>query len=110
MATLSVQVIGADGLDPTYGAAAGGGDKLKPGPGVFLHVVNGGGSPITVTLTAPGNYYGSTANPDPTFTVGASGERMIPVPATPFANPADSGLAAVGYSDVTSVTVAAIRI
>ena len=110
MATLSVQAISAAGLDPTYSAAAGGGDKLKPGRGVFLHVINGGGSSVTVTLVAPGSYYGSVANPDPTYTVGASGEMMIPVPATPFANGSDSGLAAVTYSGVTSVTVAAIRI
>jgi hypothetical protein len=35
---------------------------------------------------------------------------MIPVPASPFANSADSGLASVTYSGVTSVTVAALRI
>ena len=110
MATLSVQAIGPAGLDPTYTAAAGGGDKLKPGKGTFLHVLNGGGSPVTVTLVAPGNYYGTVANPDPTYTVPATGEMMIPVPASPFANSADSGLAAVTYSGVTSVTVAAIRI
>ncbi|MER7517777.1 hypothetical protein [Streptomyces sp. NPDC126499] len=110
MATLSVQTIGAAGLDPTYAAASGGGDKLKPGKGTFLHVINGGGSSITVTLVAPGTYYGSVANPDPMYTVGASGEMMIPVPASPFANASDSGLASVTYSGVTSVTVAAIRI
>lgn len=110
MATLSVQAIGSAGLDPTYAAASGGGDKLKPGRTTFLHVINGGGSSITVTLVAPGNYYGTVANPDPTYTVGASGEMMIPVPASPFANSADSGLASVTYSGVTSVTVAAIRI
>lgn len=110
MATLTTQTIVAAGLDPTYAAAAGGGDKVMPGPGVFLHVMNGGGSPITVTLGTAGNYYGSVANPDVPITVDASGEKMIPVPATPFGDPSDGGLAPISYSGVTSVTVAALRI
>ena len=110
MATLSVQTIVAAGLDPTYAAAAAGGDKLAPGPTTFLHVVNGGGAPITVTVAAPGNFYAAVANPDLAVTVDASGEKMIPVPVTPFADPADSGLAAITYSAVTTVTVAALRI
>ncbi|MFR0351787.1 hypothetical protein [Streptomyces sediminimaris] len=110
MATLTTQAITADGLDPAYTAAAAGGDKVKPGPNTFLHVVNGDAAPITVTLAVPGNYYGSVANPDLVVTVAASGELMIPVPGTPFADPSDSGLASVSYSAVTSVTVAALRI
>lgn len=110
MATLTIQAITADGLDPTYAAASVGGDKVKPGPNTFVHVINGDVAPITVTLATPGNYYGSVANPDLTVTVGASGEKMIPIPATPFANPADSGLASISYSAVTSVTVAALRV
>ncbi|KAB1146830.1 hypothetical protein F7R91_14735 [Streptomyces luteolifulvus] len=110
MATLSTQTIVAAGLDPTYAAAAGGGDKVVPGSTTFLHVINGGGSPVTVTVAAPGNFYAAVANPDLAVTVDASGEKMIPIPATPFGDPADSGLAAVTYSGVTSVTVAALRI
>ncbi|WP_432136833.1 hypothetical protein [Streptomyces sp. bgisy154] len=110
MATLSVQAITADGLDPTYAAASAGGDKVRPGKTTFLHVINGDASPITVTLATPGNYYGSLANPDLTVTVAASGEQMIPVPVTPFADSSDSGLASISYSAVASVTVAALRI
>lgn len=110
MATLTTQTIVAAGLDPTYAAAAGGGDKVTPGDGVFLHVINGGGSPVTVTVAAPGNFYASVANPDLAVTVDASGEKMIPIPVTPFADSADSGLASISYSGVTSVTVAALRI
>lgn len=110
MATLSTQTIVAAGLDPTYAAASGGGDKVVPGPTTFLHVINGGGSSVTVTVVTPGNYYANVANPDLTVTVGASGEQMIPIPATPFADSSDSGLASITYSGVTSVTVAALRI
>ncbi|WP_416976719.1 hypothetical protein [Streptomyces sp. T028] len=110
MATLTTQTIVAAGLDPTYAAASGGGDKVTPGPTTFLHVINGGGSSVTVTVATPGNFYAAVANPDLTVTVGASGEQMIPIPQNPFGDPADSGLAAVTYSGVTSVTVAALRI
>lgn len=110
MATLTTQTIVAAGLDPTYAAAAAGGDKVTPGPTTFLHVINGGGSSITVTVATPGNYYANIANPDLTVTVGASGEQMIPIPQTPFADPGDNGLAAISYSGVTTVTVAALRI
>jgi hypothetical protein len=109
VATLTTQTIVAAGLDPTYAAAAGGGDKVVPGPGVFLHVLNGGGSPVTVTVAIPGTFYAALANPDLAVTVDASGEKMIPVPAL-FGDASDSGLAAVTYSGVTSVTVAALRI
>lgn len=109
MATLTTQTIVAAGLDPTYAAAAGGGDKVVPGPGVFLHVMNGGGAPITVTVAVPGTFYAAVANPDLTVTVDASGEKMIPIPGL-FGDASDSGLAAVTYSGVTTVTVAALRI
>lgn len=110
MATLTTQTIVAAGLDPTYAAASGGGDKVQPGSHTFLHVINGGGASITVTLATPGNYYANVANPDLVVTVGASSEQMIPVPSAPFGDPADSGLASIAYSGVTSVTVAALRI
>lgn len=109
MATLSTQAIGAAGTIPTYGAASGGGDKVKPelGDRVFLHVKNGGGSPITVTLTSYATVRGQAAA-DRAITVAASGEKLIPVYADLNTNPAD-GLAAIAYSGVTTVTVAAIR-
>lgn len=109
MATLTVQSIPAGGLSPAYSAAAGGGDKLKPGKTTFLHVINGSGAPITVTIATPGNVSG-LAIADRAVTVGASDEQMIPVPADLYANAADSGLASVSYSAVTSVTVAALRL
>jgi hypothetical protein len=109
VATLTVQNIPAAGLSPTYSAAAGGGDKLKPGKTTFLHVINGDASPITVTVATPGLVSG-LAIADRAVTVGASDEQMIPVPADLYGDPADSGLASVTYSAVTSVTVAALRI
>ena len=109
MATLSVQNIPAAGLSPTYSAASGGGDKLKPGRTTFLHVINGDVSAMVVTIATPGTVSG-LAIADRAVTVGASDEQMIPVPAELYSDPADSGLASVTYSAVTGVTVAALRI
>lgn len=109
MATLSTQVVALSGLNPSYASAAGGGDKMECGERNFLHVKNGGGSPITVTLDATAAVRGQSVT-DPTVSVPASGERMIgPITADLFQNPSD-GLCAISYSGVTTVTVAALRI
>ncbi|MFF7991770.1 hypothetical protein ACFZDG_18495 [Kitasatospora xanthocidica] len=110
MATLPTQVISLAGLSPAYSAAAGGGDKVAmSGDRTFLHVKNGGGAPVAVTLTATGAVRGQTVT-SPTVSVPASGERMIgPLTADLLAGASD-GLAAIAYSATTSVTVAAVRI
>jgi hypothetical protein len=108
MALLSTQTITRTGLAPTYSAAAGGGDKVTPGNDTFIHVKNGGGSSITVTVDSvvPSNY-GDDVNL--VVSVPNAGERMIgPLPAERFASPAD-GLVNVTYSGVTTVTIAAIK-
>jgi hypothetical protein len=109
MATLTPQVVALSGLNPTYAAAAAGGDKCPVSDRTFLHVKNGGGSPITVTLTATAAVRGQTVA-NLTVSVPASGERMIgPIQPDLFQSPTD-GLCAIGYSSATSVTVAALRI
>ncbi|MFE7954377.1 hypothetical protein [Streptomyces sp. NPDC057413] len=109
MATLATQVIALAGLNPTYAAATGGGDKCEVGDRNFLHVKNGSGSSVTVTLTATASVRGQTVS-NVTVSVPASGERMIgPLSADLLQNPSD-GLCAIGYSSATTVTVAALRI
>jgi hypothetical protein len=109
MATLSTQVVALSGLAPTYGAATSGGDKMECGERNFLHIKNGGGASITVTLDATAAVRGQSVA-DLTVTVPASGERMIgPVTADLFQSPTD-GLCAIAYSGVTTVTVASVRI
>lgn len=94
----------------TYASAAGGGDKLTPGPTVFLHVKNASGGALTVTV-AP------THVPLPNLTttmaavsvIATSGDAMIgPFPADMFAG--SDGLASITYSGVTSLTVAAVSV
>lgn len=109
MATLPTQVVALSGLAPTYAAAAGGGDKCETGDRVFLHVKNGAGAPVTVTLTSTVAVRGQ-AVANVTVSVPASGERMIGPIQPDLLRAASDGLCAIGYSSATSVTVAALRI
>ena len=80
MAALVTQYLDkASGTVPSFSAAAGGGDTVASSEGVFLVVKNGGGAPITVTVTVPGSTSYGVANPDPTFTVANGAERWIPL-------------------------------
>lgn len=104
--TLASQLLGAV-------AAAGGGDSFANDGYTVLYVKNGGGSPITVTIDAPGGVSPEAAqafNPDVQFTVAAGAERLIGpfVDKTRF-NDAN-GRVGVTYSGVTSVTVSPIRV
>lgn len=107
MATLSIQSIDQDGLTPSYSTASSGGDKVVPGAGSFIHVKNGGGSPITLTLVTPGTV-SSLAVADQTVTVANGAESMIAV-GDLYRDPSD-GLASITYSATpTSVTLASLR-
>jgi hypothetical protein len=110
MALLSIQTIKASGTTPSYTTAAGGGDKVSlAAPNTFLHVKNGGGSSITVTITTQSNSYKGLTVPDRTVTVAAAGEAMIG-PLDPSLHSDINVQASIGYSAVTSVTIAALRI
>lgn len=109
MAALTVQNVARSGLAPSYSAAAGGGDTFTNDGAVLLHVKNGGGSSINVTVasTAPAGVGLAAANV--VVAVPNAGERMIgPFPAAAFCDA--NGSVAVAYSAVTSVTVAAVRL
>lgn len=108
MAQLSVQTISRDGLTPTMSAAAGGGDKFSNNAKTWLHVVNGGGSPITVTIATEGAYDG-LAVPDREVAVAAGAVKLIgPFPKDLYNDDDDN--VNVSYSGTTSVTVAAIKL
>ena len=110
MAVLSLQAITAAGLAANYGNASAGGDKIPLGAAnVFLHVKNGGASPVTVTITTQSNNYKGLTIPDRTVTVANATDKFIgPIDASLHAD--ISQQASVGYSATTSVTVAALRI
>jgi hypothetical protein len=112
MATLTTQPITRAGTLITPVAAAGGGDAMAVGSGMFLEVVNGGGSSITVTLAVPAarTYEPNVAITSPVITVVNATTRWIgPVDAATFADPV-TGLCTITYSGVTTVTVAAVQL
>lgn len=107
MATLVKQAIGPLGVTPAYVAANAGGDKVLPGPTTFLHIKNGGGAPITVSVddpTTPSPPGATAFNPDLGVVVTNAQERMIGPLTDRYANPTD-GLVAITYTGVTTVTV-----
>ena len=109
MAALASQVININGLAPSYAAAAGGGDTFTPDADTVVHVKNGGGAPITVTVVTPRvDPATGLAEADVSVSVPNGGERFIgPFPAEVYADPA-TRVASIGYSAVTSVTVAVL--
>lgn len=115
MATLARTPIDTDGVQPSGAlvAAAGGGDKAKPGEGVFLVVRNTNGATRDVTINDPTSKNPGAAvafNPDVTVTVPATtGEVWIPLTER-FADPADGGLASWTYTAVTGVTVGVFQV
>jgi hypothetical protein len=110
MAALTTQAVNLAGVGPTYAAAAGGGDTFQPSNNTFVHVKNGSGAPITVTIVTPGSVSGQ-AVADVTVSVPATtGERMIgPLPGSLFARASD-GRADLTYSGVTSLTIAVLEL
>lgn len=111
MADLTTQNVVDAGTAPTFGAAAATSNTAEVGNGkntVYV-VKNGGGAPITVTVTAPGNTdYGQPA-PDPEITVNNGEEAWIPLRKAYDA--ADgTGRCTIDLSDDTSVTHAVVRL
>lgn len=105
MSALATQQIPVTGLAPAYTAAGASGDTVAPGERTVLHVKNGSGSSINVTVAVPGTEYGQ-ARPDPVVAVGAGADKFIYLP-DEIADPTDHRVH-VTYSATTSVTVAAL--
>ena len=112
MATLTTTNITRLGVVTPSTAATGGGDAMSTGSGMMLEVVNGGGSPITVTLVVPAarTYEPNVAITSPAIAVSNGVTRWIgPVDGATFSDPT-TGLCTITYSGVTSVTVAAVQL
>jgi len=98
-------------------AAAGGGDVFPAVPGgeYLLRVINGGGSPITVTLDDPTSQTPPAAtafNPDVAIPVTNGTTKAILIgdrEITRLRNPT-TGNIAIAYSGVTTVTVQVHRL
>jgi len=116
MATLSVQTLSAAGTTVTYASCTGGGDVVANNGKMYLHVKNGSGGALTVTiaktLSTPQNIpgYGLVTIADIAVSVGAGAEKFIgPIDPAAYNATAGTGLISITYSGVTSLTIAAIQ-
>lgn len=115
MAALAIQTPSESGTTVTYASCTGGGDTAANNGKMLLHVKNGSGGALTVTVTKTASasitdhQYGLLTKADSVVSVGAGAEKFI----GPFATGAfnsTSGTIAITYSGVTSLTIAAIQI
>ena len=98
------------GAAVTMAAASAGGDTLDGSDNVAVLVTNGGGSSINVTVTVPGKTRAGQDEPDVTVAVAAGASKIIGPLADFLEDRATDRLVHIGYSSVTSVTVAALKI
>lgn len=115
MALLTRQKALEAGLTPSYAAAAAGGDTVDNSDGkTWIHVKNGGGASITVTITAQtvtteDPKLGTLAKANIARAIAAGAEAIIgPFKKQAFNN--GSNQIAISYSAVTSVTIGAFTI
>lgn len=111
MAAIAVQDVDIDGLTPlaAYAAAVGPDTIVNDGALTFLHVKNGGGGSITVTLDDTGSAPppgAKTFDPDVDVVIGAGDEAMIRL----GTRQRFGGDVTVDYSGITTVTVAAFKL
>jgi hypothetical protein len=105
---ITYQQIVRTGLEQTYAAAVADGAKFSNDGRMFLHVKNGSGAPINVTIQTPGTVDG-LAIAEQVVAVTNAEERMIgPFPPSIY-NQSD-GMVYADYSAVTDVTVALLRL
>lgn len=110
MATLlAPQAITIVGIVPTYTAADAANNTFSPNPRGMLHVKNGGGGSINVTVVVPGTDAYAQPRPDVVVAVAAGAEKVIGPFPLDIMDPTTS-LVTVQYSAVTSVTVALLSI
>ena len=114
MAELTVQQITEAGGAATYVSTAGGGDTADNNGNMFLHIKNGSGGEITVTITAvttsvDSGVYGDLTKANATIAIAGSAEAFIGGFA-PAAFNDGNGEVAITYSGVTSLTIAALYV
>lgn len=110
MANYGAQSPSTAGLNPTFNAAAGGGDSFDNNGKQLVEFVNGSGGSLTVTFDAPNaDNYGIIDNVhDVAVAIPAAGRRVFgPFPTNRFNDV--NGRVQMTYSGVTSLTFAVIN-
>jgi hypothetical protein len=103
---ITPQRLTAAGITPTYEAANVLGNSYKLAAGRIMHVKNGAGAPITVTIPTTQAVDGLTV-PARTVTVPATSDKFVAL-GTAATHRQTGGLVNVDYSSVTTVTVAVL--
>lgn len=103
---ITPQRITAAGLAPAYEPANVAGNSYKLQASRVLHVKNGSGGSVTVTIPSTATVDG-LAVPNRTVTVAAGADRLVALGAG-AAHKQTGGVTYVDYSAVTSVTVAVL--
>lgn len=106
MASLAAQRIALSGTAGTYVGASAGGDTAPVGGGLTLHVSNGSGASVTVTVVTPGTIDGLSIG-DAALSIPAGGHGFIPL-TNVYRDPV-TGRANITYSAVTTVNVAVLQ-
>lgn len=108
MATLTVQAISLSGVTPSYAACGAGGDEFANSGQEFIHVKNGSGGNLDVTINSQVNC-SQGFDHDSVVTVTAGSEEIIgPFPKSRFDDANDK--VQITYSGVTSLTIAVLQI
>lgn len=112
MATLTVAACTVAGLDPTFVAAAGGGDQFANDGFTVLEVKNGSGGAITVTIVSQAGVSDAagTQIKSAAVSVGATTGHKRIGPFKPAQWNDANGMVQVTYSGVTSLTVVPVRV
>lgn len=105
---ITYQQIVRTGLEETLEAANGDGNKFANDGVMFLHVVNGAGAPINVTIQTPGTVDG-LAIAEQVVAVTNAEERYIG-PFPPGIYNQSDGMVYVDYSSATTITVSVLRL
>jgi len=106
---LVAQNVTDSGLAAVYTAANVDGHWIEPGD--IIHVVNGAGASINVTLVTGGTFRGKAVSDTVVAVVNGTSKFIRVNQADLYAQPsgADEGRVYVDFSSVTSITVACLR-
>lgn len=106
MALLTATTIGVAGTAPTL-SAVNSTDTIVADDSMWLHVNNGGGGSITVTISDGGSTPAGNAASTTARTVGAGAAALFPL--TAKTNDPTTGVTTITYSGTTSVTAKVFR-
>ena len=114
MAELTVQQITETGAAATYVAATAEGDTADNNGNMFLHIKNGSGGAITVTITAltttvESGIYGELRKSNSAAVIDAGAEAFVGGFAPAAFNDGNAEIA-ITYTAVTSLTIAALYV